>query len=73
MVLIKKLAETGVMIFLNQIFRDNFFHADMHRNIFVSKKNPENPGYIAIDCVITDLYQMIKIFARISVCFKTEL
>ena len=41
------------MIFLNQIFRDNF-HADMHPgNIFVSKKNPENPGYIAIDCAIT--------------------
>ena len=50
----KILAETGVMIFLNQIFRDNFFHADMHPgNIFVSKKNPENPGYIAIDCAIT--------------------
>ena len=46
----KILAETGVMIFLNQIFRDNFFHADMHPgNIFISKKNPENPGYIAID------------------------
>ena len=45
----KILAETGVMIFLNQIFRDNFFHADMHPgNIFVSKKNPENPGYIAV-------------------------
>ena len=50
----KILAETGVMIFLNQIFRDNFFHADMHPgNIFVSKKNPETPGYIAIDCAIT--------------------
>ena len=50
----KILAENGVMIFLNQVFRDNFFHADMHPgNIFVSKKNPENPGYIAIDCAIT--------------------
>tara|TARA_B100001057_G_scaffold125703_1_gene124480 strand:- start:58710 stop:60191 length:1482 start_codon:yes stop_codon:yes gene_type:complete len=49
----KLLAENGVMIFLNQVFRDNFFHADMHPgNIFVSKKNPENPGYIAIDCAI---------------------
>ena len=50
----KKLAENGVMIFLNQVFRDNFFHADMHPgNIFVSKKNPDDPGYIAIDCAIT--------------------
>ena len=50
----KALAENGVMIFLNQVFRDNFFHADMHPgNIFVSKKNPSNPGYIAIDCAIT--------------------
>ena len=32
----KLLAENGVMIFLNQVFRDNFFHADMHPgNIFV--------------------------------------
>jgi len=50
----RKLAENGVMIFLNQVFRDNFFHADMHPgNIFVSKENLENPGYIAIDCAIT--------------------
>ena len=50
----KKLAENGVMIFLNQVFRDNFFHADMHPgNIFVSKKNSDDPGYIAIDCAIT--------------------
>ena len=50
----KKLAENGVMIFLNQVFRDNFFHADMHPgNIFVSRKNPDDPGYIAIDCAIT--------------------
>ncbi len=50
----KKLAENGVMIFLNQVFRDNFFHADMHPgNIFVSKNDPENPGYVAIDCAIT--------------------
>jgi ubiquinone biosynthesis protein len=42
------------MIFLNQVFRDNFFHADMHPgNIFISKKNPDDPGYIAIDCAIT--------------------
>ena len=34
----KVLAENGVKIFLDQVFRDNFFHADMHPgNIFVSK------------------------------------
>ncbi len=49
----KILAENGVKIFLDQVFRDNFFHADMHPgNIFVSKKNIKSPGYIAIDCAI---------------------
>ena len=50
----KLLAENGVMIFLNQVFRDDFFHADMHPgNIFVARNNPDNPGYIAIDCAIS--------------------
>ena len=49
----KVLAENGVKIFLDQVFRDNFFHADMHPgNIFVSKENIEQPSYIAIDCAI---------------------
>ena len=49
----KTLAENGVKIFLDQVFRDNFFHADMHPgNIFVSKENTELPSYIAIDCAI---------------------
>ncbi len=49
----KKLAENGVQIFLDQVFRDNFFHADMHPgNIFVDKKNIENAGYVAVDCAI---------------------
>ena len=39
----KALAEHGVMIFLNQVFLDNFFHADMHPGtIFVYKNNPVN-------------------------------
>ncbi len=42
----KLLAERGVKIFFTQVFRDNFFHADMHPgNIFV-----ELPGkYLAVD------------------------
>lgn len=47
---LKKLAERGVEIFFTQVFRDCFFHADMHPgNIFVSYENPENPKYICID------------------------
>ena len=50
---LKKLAETGVDIFFTQVFDHNFFHADMHPgNIFVSRDNPDNPQYIAIDCAI---------------------
>jgi len=49
----KKLAERGVEIFFTQVFRDNFFHADMHPgNIFVDTSKPESPRYIAIDCGI---------------------
>lgn len=50
---LKKLAERGVELFFTQVFRDNFFHADMHPgNIFVNCDNPEEPQYIAIDCGI---------------------
>jgi len=46
----KKLAETGVEIFYTQVFKHNFFHADMHPgNIFVSRKHPRDPQYIAVD------------------------
>jgi ubiquinone biosynthesis protein len=49
----KKLAERGVEIFFTQVFRDSFFHADMHPgNVFVSREHPENPSYIGIDCGI---------------------
>jgi ubiquinone biosynthesis protein len=49
----KKLAERGVEIFFTQVFRDSFFHADMHPgNIFVDITDPANPSYIAIDCAI---------------------
>ncbi|WP_299732022.1 ubiquinone biosynthesis regulatory protein kinase UbiB [uncultured Endozoicomonas sp.] len=46
----KKLAERGVEIFFTQVFRDRFFHADMHPgNIFVDATNPAEPRYIGID------------------------
>ena len=46
----QRLAELGVEIFFTQVFRHNFFHADMHPgNIFVSASNPQSPGYIAVD------------------------
>ena len=44
------LAERGVEIFFKQVFRDNFFHADMHPgNIMVDPSNLEQPGYLALD------------------------
>ncbi|WP_409309973.1 ubiquinone biosynthesis regulatory protein kinase UbiB [Pectobacterium sp. B1J-3] len=47
------LAERGVQVFFTQVFRDSFFHADMHPgNIFISYEHPENPQYIGIDCGI---------------------
>lgn len=47
---LKLLAERGVEVFFTQVFRDSFFHADMHPgNIFVSRLHPQNPQYIAID------------------------
>lgn len=47
---LKLLAERGVEVFFTQVFRDSFFHADMHPgNIFVSYDHPEDPQYIAID------------------------
>jgi ubiquinone biosynthesis protein len=49
----KLLAERGVQVFFTQVFRDSFFHADMHPgNIFVSYETPEDPCYIGIDCGI---------------------
>lgn len=47
------LAEKGLIIFFTQVFRDNFFHADMHPgNVFVETINPQQPRYIALDCAI---------------------
>ena len=50
---LKLLGERGVEIFFTQVFRDSFFHADMHPgNIFVDASDPEDPTYIAVDCAI---------------------
>lgn len=51
------LAKNGLTIFFTQVFRDNFFHADMHPgNIFVETL-PDgaavaNPRYLGLDCAI---------------------
>jgi ubiquinone biosynthesis protein len=61
------LAERGVEIFFTQVFRDSFFHADMHPgNIFVDANDPEDPRYLAVDCAIvgqldeSDLYYLAR-------------
>jgi ubiquinone biosynthesis protein len=47
---LKKLARDGVTIFFTQVFRDGFFHADMHPgNIQVSIEPPTFGRYIALD------------------------
>lgn len=52
----KLLAERGVQAFFTQVFRDNFFHADMHPgNIFIDISDPQNPRYIGIDCAIVGI------------------
>lgn len=49
----KLLAERGVEVFFTQVFRDSFFHADMHPgNVFVDATTPTDPTWIAIDCGI---------------------
>ncbi len=47
---LKLLAERGVEIFFTQVFRDCFFHADMHPgNVRVSMEDPRQPKYMALD------------------------
>ncbi len=46
----KLLAEHAVEIFYTQLFKHNFFHADMHPgNIFVSPDNPAYPKFLSVD------------------------
>ncbi len=50
---LKLLAERGVEVFFTQVFRDSFFHADMHPgNVFVTFDDPEDPRWIGLDCGI---------------------
>ena len=46
----KALAAKGVRLFYQQVFRDNFFHADAHAgNIWVDATRKDNPRFIALD------------------------
>ncbi len=46
----RKLAAMGVRLFYEQVFRDNFFHADAHPgNIWVDTSRVEHPRFIALD------------------------
>jgi ubiquinone biosynthesis protein len=47
---IPRLARAGVEIFFTQVFRDGFFHADMHPgNILVTTEGENRGRYIALD------------------------
>ena len=60
---LKWLAEFGVEVFFTQVFRDNFFHADMHPgNIFVTPAEDGNPAMVkvidfGIMCSLTEFDQ----------------
>jgi ubiquinone biosynthesis protein len=46
----EELAKRGVEIFFTQVFRDSFFHADMHPGtIFINPTLPNDPQYMAVD------------------------
>jgi ubiquinone biosynthesis protein len=46
----KRLAAKGVRLFYEQVFRDNFFHADAHPgNIWVDPTRAQEPRFIALD------------------------
>lgn len=66
---LKRLAHRGVEIFFMQVFRDGFFHADMHPgNIFIN----EHGQYIALDCGIVgtlsekDKHYLFENFAALA-------
>jgi ubiquinone biosynthesis protein len=46
----RRLAAKGVRVFYQQVFRDNFFHADAHAgNIWVDATRKQDPRFIALD------------------------
>lgn len=46
----ERLAERAVRLFYTQVFRDNFFHADLHPgNVLIAREHPEDPKFIALD------------------------
>jgi len=46
----KALAAKGVRVFYQQVFRDNFFHADAHAgNIWADAERKSDPRFIALD------------------------
>ena len=46
----RALAEKGIRLFYEQVFRDNFFHADAHPgNIWVDPTRSREPRFIALD------------------------
>lgn len=53
----ERLANNGLKIFFTQVFKDNFFHADMHPGNILVETKPDgtavnNPRYIGLDCAI---------------------
>ena len=46
----RELAIRGVDLFIEQVFDQDIFHADMHPgNLFVDASNPKEPSFIAVD------------------------
>ena len=69
---LERLARRGIRVFYQQVFRDNFFHADMHPgNIRVDTTNPDDASFIALDFGIVasltpvDLYYIGENFLAI--------
>jgi ubiquinone biosynthesis protein len=59
----RRLAERGIEIFYTQVFRDNFFHADMHPgNILVNATDPEEPTFIVLDFGIVGILPAEHLF-----------
>lgn len=47
---LKQLASSAIDMFFTQVFRDNFFHADLHPgNIFVAKRASGEPKFLLVD------------------------